>query len=85
MTEKRGTKKNEPLTVTLCVHCVLSTLSFSLSLSLSRYQALVGMDAIPHKTFWLELPALAKDGAIYSKDCTLALYNKTRAAYTALR
>ena len=50
-----------------------------------KYLQLQGLDAIPNKAFWIELPELAKDGAVFTYEKTIELFNKTRAAYTSLR
>ena len=50
-----------------------------------KFQGLQGMDAVPHKDVWGELPGLAKDGVFYTWEKLQDLYSKTRAAYTSLR
>ncbi|QDZ23083.1 hypothetical protein A3770_09p56010 [Chloropicon primus] len=50
-----------------------------------KFAQLVGMDAIPHKDFWMELPGLAKDGVFFTWEKIQELVSKTRAAYTTLR
>ena len=50
-----------------------------------KYAALQGMDAVPHKGFWMDLPGLAKDGTFFTWEKLQELYNKTRAAYTSLK
>ena len=50
-----------------------------------KYAQLTGLDAVPHKGFWMELPVLAKEGTFFTWEKLQALYSKTKAAYTSLR
>ena len=50
-----------------------------------KYAQLTGLDAVPHKGFWMELPVLAKEGTFFTWEKLQVLYSKTRAAYTSLR
>ena len=50
-----------------------------------KYQQLQGLDALPNKGFWIEVPGLVKDGAFFTVEKLQMLLDKTKAAYQTLR